>query len=77
VHEWSNRVIGGRERAKHIDIRKHFAHEVIQNGPMRLCKIPTEFQLANLLTKGLQHGQFERNLSSLLGYDLASPGGKG
>ncbi len=29
--EWSNNVIGGRERAKEIDIRKHFAHEVIQN----------------------------------------------
>ena len=25
--EWSNNVIVGRERAKHIDIRKHFAHE--------------------------------------------------
>ena len=24
--EWSNHVRGGRERAKHIDIRKHFAH---------------------------------------------------
>ena len=30
--EWGNNVIGGRVRAKHIDIRKHFAHEVIQNG---------------------------------------------
>ncbi len=29
-------MIGGRERAKHIDIRKHFAHEVIQNQVMRL-----------------------------------------
>ncbi len=25
--EWGNNVIGGRERAKHIDIRKHFVHE--------------------------------------------------
>ncbi len=25
--EWENHVIGGCERAKHIDIRKHFAHE--------------------------------------------------
>jgi hypothetical protein len=30
--EWGNNIIGGRERAKHIDIRKHFAHEAIQNG---------------------------------------------
>ena len=34
--EWGNNVIGGRERAKHIDIRKHFAHEGIQIGEMRL-----------------------------------------
>ena len=24
--EWGNNIIGGRERAKHIDIRKHFAN---------------------------------------------------
>jgi hypothetical protein len=28
-------VIGGRERAMHIDLRKHFAHETIQNRMMR------------------------------------------
>ena len=38
--EWGNNVIGGRERAKHIDIRKHFAHEVIQNGEMLLVRVP-------------------------------------
>jgi hypothetical protein len=27
--EWGNNVIGGRERAKHIVIQKHFAHEVL------------------------------------------------
>ena len=42
--EWGNNVIGGRERAKHIDIRKHFAHEVIQNGEMRLIKVATKYQ---------------------------------
>ncbi len=51
--EWGNNVIGGRERAKHIDIRKHFAHEVIQNGEMLLIKVPTSAQLADILTKGL------------------------
>ena len=51
--EWGNNVIGRRERAKHIDIRKHFAHKVIQNGEMRLIKVPTSAQLADILTKGL------------------------
>ena len=36
--EWANHVIGGRERAKHIAILKHFAHEAVQNVHMRLCK---------------------------------------
>ena len=51
--EWGNDVIGGRERAKHTDILKHFAHEVIQNGQMRLVKVPTLAQMADILTKGL------------------------
>ena len=44
--EWGNNIIGGRERAKHIDIRKHFAHEAIQNGHMTMVKVPTTSQLA-------------------------------
>jgi hypothetical protein len=47
--KWVNNVIGGRERAKHIDIQKHFAHEVIQNGAMRLVKVPTAFQMVDKL----------------------------
>jgi hypothetical protein len=57
--EWANHVVGGLERAKHIDIRKHFAHEAVQNGHMRLYKIATEFQLVDKLTKALQLHQFE------------------
>ena len=45
-------AIGGRERAKHIDIRKHFAHDVIQNGEMRLIKVATKYQLADILPRG-------------------------
>jgi hypothetical protein len=48
--EWGNHVIGGRERAKHIDIRKHFARETIQNRKMRLVKVDTSNQLADILT---------------------------
>ncbi len=33
--EWASHVIGDCERAKHIDIRKHVAHEAVQNGHMR------------------------------------------
>ena len=55
---WGNHVIGGRERAKHIDIRKHFAHETMQNRQMRLIKVETSSQLADIFTKPLQLQQF-------------------
>ena len=34
-----NRVIGGRERARRIDIEKHFAHQVMENGQLKLVRI--------------------------------------
>ena len=51
-------MIGGREQAKHIDIRKHFVHETIQNRKMRLIKVDTSSQLADIFTKPLQLQQF-------------------
>ncbi len=48
--EWGNHVIGGRERAKHIDIQKHFANEVIQERAMKLIKVATGDQLADMFT---------------------------
>ena len=56
--EWDNHVIGGREQAKHIDIRTHFAHETIQNRQMRLIKAETSSQLADIFTKQPQLQQF-------------------
>ena len=65
--EWSNNVIGGRERAKHIDIRKHYAHEAIQNGHLRLIRVDTSEQLADVFTKGLHPGPFAACISRILG----------
>ena len=64
--EWGNHVIGGRERAKHIDIRKHFAHEVIQRQEMRLVKVDTSLQLADIFTKPLPYPQFLECLQGIL-----------
>ena len=64
--EWGNHVIGGRERAKHIDIRKHFAHEVIQRQEMRLIKVDTSLQLADIFTKPLPYPQFLECLQGIL-----------
>ena len=52
-----------------MDIREHSAHEAVHNGHMRSYQIPTEFQLADILTKALHLGPFKRCLYSLLGED--------
>ena len=64
--EWTNNVIGGRERAKHIDIQKHFAHEAAQIGHLRLKRVSTGDQLADVFTKSLQQAQFATIISLLL-----------
>jgi hypothetical protein len=66
VFEWSNNIIGGRKRAKRIDIQKHFAHEVIQNGHPRLIRVSTADQLADLFTKSLQPRLHAACLSGIL-----------
>ncbi len=70
--EWGNNIIGGRERAKHIDIRKYFAHEVIQNGEMRLVRVPTSSQLADILTKGLYYPQWQACVEGILSKKVKS-----
>ncbi len=52
----ANNIFGGRERAKHIDIRQHFAHEAVQNVHLRLVRVSTSKQLADISTNGL-HAQ--------------------
>jgi hypothetical protein len=45
----------------------YFAHEVIQNGEMRLVKVPTEQQLADIQTKGMHLQQVLACIDGLLG----------
>jgi hypothetical protein len=46
--EWGNNIIAGRERIKPIDVRKRFAHDVIQHGEMPVG-VPASSQLADRL----------------------------
>ncbi len=63
----SNNIIGGRERAKRIDIRKHFAHEAVQNGHVRLVRVSTSKQLADIFTQGLHPQPWATCIKSILG----------
>ena len=40
-------------RTKHINIRFHFIHWIIENGSIHLIYCPTEDMLADTLTKAL------------------------
>ena len=64
--EWSNNISGGRERAEHIDIRKHFAHEAMQHGYLRLLRVSTTQQLADIFTKSIRPAPWAACLSSIL-----------
>ena len=47
-------------RTKHIDIRYHYVYEALQEGTIDLFYCPTEEMVADLLTKPLLRGPFEK-----------------
>ncbi|GAA0154676.1 transmembrane signal receptor [Lithospermum erythrorhizon] len=47
-------------RTKHIDIRHHFIRELVEDKQVVLEHVPTERQLADIFTKGLDVNQFEK-----------------
>ncbi len=61
MNRMGNNVIGGRERIKHIYIRK-----TIQNGKMRLVCIATASRLADYFTKGLHYPQWKACMVGIL-----------
>jgi hypothetical protein len=46
------------DRSKHIDIRYHFIRDCVQRGVVQLQYIPTEEQVADILTKALGKAKF-------------------
>jgi hypothetical protein len=44
---------------KHIEIIYHFIQDMVQKGAMQLRYIPTDQQVADILTKPLEKGKFE------------------
>jgi hypothetical protein len=47
------------ERTKHIDVRYHYVHEVIAKGDVKVCKISTHDNAADMMTKSVPSAKFE------------------
>jgi hypothetical protein len=56
------------QRTKHIDVRYHFVRERVESGEVRLVYVPTEHQLADLMTKPLNKPRVEFLRKGVLGY---------
>jgi hypothetical protein len=54
------------ERTKHIDIKYHFVRDVIEEGKLKVCKISTHDNPADMMTKPIPVAKFEL-CSSLVG----------
>jgi hypothetical protein len=54
------------ERTKHIDIRYHFVRDIIEQGLVKVCKISTNENPADIMTKSVPIAKFEL-YSSLVG----------
>ena len=59
----------GHARTKHIDIRYHYIREAVHDGMINLHYFPTSEMIADLLTKPLSEGLFER-LRLTMGMDI-------
>ena len=65
------------ERSRHVDIRRFWLKECIDNGTVEIAYLPTEQMYANLLTKPLQGSQFMCEREMLSNWAKASEGDEG
>jgi hypothetical protein len=52
-------------RTKHIEVGHHFVREKALEGKIKLDYIPTDLQLADILTKALPRVKFEKHRAAL------------
>ena len=57
------------ERTKHIEVDCHFIRDEYKRDVIRLPHVPTEFQFADIFTKGLPRPRHQFLVSKLLLYD--------
>ena len=50
------------ERSKHIDVKMHFVRDIINKGDVKIVKVSTEDNPADMLTKAVPSGKFNHCL---------------
>ena len=56
-----------RQRSKHIDIRYHFVHDILQEGKIDIKYCPTEHMVADVLTKATNKFRIQKFKKFLFG----------
>ncbi|GKF32048.1 ribonuclease H-like domain-containing protein [Tanacetum coccineum] len=47
------------QRTKHIEVDIHFVHDMVARGQVRVIRVPSRYQYADIFTKGLPFALFE------------------
>ena len=67
--KWSEGAVGGSERAKHVDLRIHFIHDAVAARHLKLNKIDSKLNGADILTKPTKEkDQYVELRRHLMGY---------
>ena len=59
-----------RQRTKHIDIVYHHFQEHVRKKKVKIHRIDTKYQIANIFTKPLAHNLFVKHRMKLLGWEV-------
>jgi hypothetical protein len=65
------------ERTKHIEVDCHFVREKNQSSEIETPFVKSDDQLADVFTKGLDPGLFQKNIDKLGMFDIYTPNLRG
>ena len=54
-------------RTKHMEVRYHFVRERVESGELKIMYVPTDKQIADVLTKPLGTLQFNKLTGDMMG----------